>query len=318
MPGQGPLQLAAPRTAALPPRLSRPLGSQGSGRRPPAPARALLALGPNCLLHWREAGTQKLDFHEPEAQGPSGVGGSPSSPTLGSSSLSGLRSRPQGPAQLGFQQPRWEGRALTARLCRPPPATWPACPPACPLNLPQETAVASSCVQLRTAWGGGVDGVEGAAAGGPRWRGCSWAWPPGQSRKGRGSSPGWPGLASSRAPARWTPAGTHTSTCHTFLLGSAFSHARSWHSRPCRAGTCHPDPGKVGEAFLGAWRQGPLQVKTRPGVGDAGLQHRLSSCRRPSPRLARVPARPPTLAPTPRRGGQRAWVGRGRHVPTLL
>lgn len=296
---------AAPRLAHA------PLGV-GSGRCPPTPS---WLWAPTVFLpSSSEAGTQKPDFHEPEAQGPSGVGGSPSSPTLGSSSLSGLHRRPQGPAQLGFQQPRWEGRALTARLCRPPPATWPACR----LNLLQETTVASSCVQLCTAWGGGVDGVEGAAAGGPHWRGQSWAWPPGQSRKGRGSSPGWPGLASSQAPAGWTPAGTHTPTCHTFLLGSAFSHARSWHSRPCHAGTCHPDPRKVGEAFLGAWRQGPLQVKTRPGVGDAGLQHRLSSCRRPSPRLARVPARLPTLAPTPRRGGRRAWVGRGRQVPTLL
>lgn len=242
------------------------------------------------------------------------MGAPRSSSTLGSSSLSGLHSCPQRPAQLGFQQPRWEGRALTARLCRPPPATWPDCaaePPAGD-NRGLQLCAAAPCL------GGAESMVEGAAAGGPRWRGRSWVWPPGQSRKGQGSSPGWPGLASSRAPAGWTPAGTHTPTCHTFLLGSAFSHARSWHSRPCRAGTCHPDPRKVGEAFLGAWRQGPLQVKTRPGAGDAGLQHRLSSCRRPSPRLARVPARLPTLAPTPRRGGRRAWVGRGKQVPTLL
>lgn len=141
-----------------------------------------------------------------------------------------------------------------------------------------------------------------------------------QASLGRAREAARAGLASSWAPGGWTPAGTHTPTCHTFLLSSAFSHARSWHSRPCHAGTCHPDPRKVGEAFLWAWRQGPLQVKTWPGGGDAGLQHRLSSCGRPSPRLARVPARLPTLAPThPRWGGRRrAWVGSRRQVPTLL
>lgn len=140
-----------------------------------------------------------------------------------------------------------------------------------------------------------------------------------QASPGRAREAARAGLASSRAPGGWTPAGTHTPTCHTFLLSSAFSHARSWHSRPCHAGTCHPDPRKVGEAFLWAWRQGPLQVKTRPGGGDAGLQHRLSSCGRPSPRLARVPACLPTLAPTsPLEGVQRAWVGSRRQVPTLL
>ena len=176
--------------------------------------------------------------------------------------------------------------------------------------------MATSCMQLFSASGGRVDGVERAAAGGVCWRGPSWAWPPGQSRKGQGSSQGWPGLLSG---ARRVDTSWHTPTCHTFLLSSAFSHARSWHSRPCHAGTCHPDPRKVGEAFLWAWRQGPLQVKTRPGGGDAGLQHRLSSCGRPSPRLARVPACLPTLAPTsPLEGVQRAWVGSRRQVPTLL
>lgn len=140
-----------------------------------------------------------------------------------------------------------------------------------------------------------------------------------QASPGRAREAARAGLASSRAPGGWTPAGTHTPTCHTFLLSSAFSHARSWHSRLCHAGTCHPDPRKVGEAFLWAWRQGPLQVKTRPGGGDAGLQHQLSSCGRPSPRLARVPACLPTLAPTsPLEGVQRAWVGSRRQVPTLL
>lgn len=130
-----------------------------------------------------------------------------------------------------------------------------------------------------------------------------------QASPGRAREVARAGLASSWVPGGWTPAGTHTPTCHTFLLSSAFSHARSWHSRPCHAGTCHPDPRKVGEAFLWAWRQGPLQVKTRPGEGDAGLQHRLSSCRRPSPRLARVPARLPTLAPTSQLGGAESMGG---------
>ena len=52
----------------------------------------------------------------------------------------------------------------------------------------------TSCVQLRSALGGRVDGVERAAAGGACWRGPSWAWPPGQSGKGQGSGQGWPGL----------------------------------------------------------------------------------------------------------------------------
>lgn len=52
----------------------------------------------------------------------------------------------------------------------------------------------TSCVQLRSALGGRVDGVERAAAGGACWRGPSGAWPPGQSGKGQGSGQGWPGL----------------------------------------------------------------------------------------------------------------------------
>lgn len=54
--------------------------------------------------------------------------------------------------------------------------------------------MATSCVQLCSASGARVDGVERAAAGGVCWRGPSWAWPPGQSRKGQGSGQSWPGL----------------------------------------------------------------------------------------------------------------------------
>ena len=140
-----------------------------------------------------------------------------------------------------------------------------------------------------------------------------------QASPGRAREAARAGLASSRAPGGWTPAGTHTPTCHTFLLSSAFSHARSWHSRLCHAGTCHPDPRKVGEAFLWAWRQGPLQVKTRPGGGDAGLQHQLSSCGRPSPAHAWHVSQPvcPPWHPPPRWRGCRehGWAAGGRFPP---
>lgn len=137
--------------------------------------------------------------------------------------------------------------------------------------------------------------------------------------EGPGKRPGlaWPPLGRQEGGHQLVltlPPATPSSSAQRFLtLGAGTAD-------PAMLGLVTPIPRKVGEAFLWAWRQGPLQVKTWPGGGDAGLQHRLSSCGRPSPRLARVPARLPTLAPThPHWGGRRrAWVGSRRQVPTLL
>lgn len=120
-----------------------------------------------------------------------------------------------------------------------------------------------SCLRGRT---GGQCGVGDAdAASGQPLGARDWSGPPSQLQEGRG----WVGLASGRR--RWAIAGVHTlATCHTFLLGSAFSHAQSWHQGIGHAGTCRPDPRKVGEVFLWAWGQGLLQVETRPGVGELG------------------------------------------------
>lgn len=168
----------------------------------------------------------------------------------------------------------------------------------------------------------------GAAAGGRPLRGLRWemgAAPRPARRRAREGVGVGAGLLLGKKRGHLLVAGTHTpATCHTSLLGLAFSHAWSWHGGPGHAGTCPPHPRKVGEPFLWAWGQGPLQVETWPGVGEpawsggAALQHPLSSCRRPGPHWARVPARPACLdTPHPRR--QRAWAGgRGGRFPSFL
>lgn len=135
---------------------------------------------------------------------------------------------------------------------------------------------------------------------------------PGRAREGAGG-----GLASSRAAEGWTPADTPTplpatpsSSAQRFLtLGAGMVNRACW--------DLSPHPGKVGEAFPLGLGAGATASQDTAWSGGAGLRHRLSSCRGPGPHLVRVPVRPPTLAPTPRRGGQRAWVGLGRWVPIL-
>lgn len=118
---------------------------------------------------------------------------------------------------------------------------------------------------------------------------------------------------------------TPPATCHTVLLSAGFSHARRWHGRAGQAGTCLPDPRKVGEAFLWAPGAGADASPDAAWGGGAGLQHRLSRCPG-QPTRARVPARlacPSTHLP-PRRAEGRGpsfldWIQghRPRPCPSL-
>lgn len=142
----------------------------------------------------------------------------------------------------------------------------------------------------------------------------------GPAPDGPGLGPG-PGPGRSRAPAgEWSghllAAGAHApATCHTFLLSSAFSHARSWHPGAGQAGTCPPVPGRRVMRLpsgLGARAPAGRDMAQRGAGEGARLQHQLSSCGRRGPRWARVPARPawPAAAPGGRGHGQGRRGGR--------
>ncbi|CAI9175040.1 unnamed protein product [Rangifer tarandus platyrhynchus] len=106
MPGQGPLQLAAPRTAALPPGWLTPPWESGFRE---APAHTLLALGPNCLplcFFPVKQGPRNQTSMSQRAQGPSGVGGSPVFPHAGE--------------QQPLRPPQPSPRASTARVSATP------------------------------------------------------------------------------------------------------------------------------------------------------------------------------------------------------
>lgn len=168
--------------------------------------------------------------------------------------------------------------------------------------------------QSRWDWGHCMGGQPG------RGRGRPLEGVPRPAPDGPGLGPG-PGPGRSRAPAgEWSghllAAGMSApATCHTFLLSSAFSHARSWHPGAGQAGTCPPVPGRRVMRLpsgLGARAPAGRDMAQRGAGEGARLQHQLSSCGRRGPRWARVPARPawPAAAPGGRGHGQGRRGGR--------
>lgn len=210
----------------------------------------------------------------------------------------GLHTCPQGPAQFRLRGP-WPGRKCSGDwpLCRP----WPdgAKLPASGSWWRRHRTPAERSFSGRGRGRGQLQ--PGAGPGGAV---MAAARRPDPGRAGAGAGLPW-------AQGGWGPAGSHSpATCHTTRLSSVFSHARSWQRGARQAGTCPPDPGKVGEAFLWAPGAGANASPDAAWDGGVGLQHRLSSC--PGrPTRARVPARPARPGTRPCRRGQGTRAGRG-------